>query len=77
MRQLKVGPDHAFYVGNEEKDMACAKNAGARSILLAPDETADYGQTHSIKDISGVLNHVLRRERPPSQQRGKESFLCS
>jgi len=59
MKQFKVKPDHIFYVGNEEKDMACAKNAGARSILLAPEETADYGQTYSIQTLFDVLNHVL------------------
>ena len=59
MKAFGANPAHVFYVGNEEKDMACAANAGARSILLAPGETADYGQTYSVQTLSGVLRHVL------------------
>ncbi|VVS95607.1 HAD family hydrolase [Desulfoluna spongiiphila] len=59
MTEFGSDPGHVFYVGNEEKDMDCAANAGARSILLAPGETVDYGQTYSIQTLSGVLNHML------------------
>lgn len=45
----------ACYVGNEAKDMAAARDAGMRGILLAPHgDFPDYRQTHSVRSLTEV-----------------------
>jgi len=55
---LEVDPGEAVYVGNEEKDMAGARNAGLRAILLMREAgpARDWRQTHTIRDLSGCLD---------------------
>lgn len=39
-----------IYVGDEEKDILCANNAGACSVLInRANETLNYNQKHTIK----------------------------
>lgn len=42
--------EHAVYVGNEEKDIICAKSAGVESVLLALTNK-NFGQTHTIRKL--------------------------
>ena len=61
LRQLLAAsgeaPDGACYVGNEPKDIAAARAAGMRGILLARgDDVPDCGQTHTI----GALAELAR-----------------
>ena len=45
------------FVGDERKDMDCARNAGAAGILVnRTGEAKEYGQAFEIKDLSGILN---------------------
>ena len=44
------------FVGDEIKDVQCAKNAGAVSVLInRTGETKDYGQDYEIKDLQEII----------------------
>ena len=47
------------FVGDEIKDVQCAKNAGAVSVLInRTGETKDYGQDYEIKDLREVIGLI-------------------
>lgn len=53
---LDLNPAELAFVGDEQKDIKCAHNAGAVGILVnRTAETKDYGQDHTINDLSGLL----------------------
>ena len=44
------------FVGDEEKDMVCAKNAGAYAVLInRDDDIKDYGQDKEIHTLTEIL----------------------
>lgn len=54
--KLGVGNDEMIFVGDELKDMQCAKNAGAFGVLIdRDDEEKAYGQNATISSLEGVL----------------------
>ena len=59
MDQFRMDRNNVYYVGNEEKDINCAKNAKIKSILLQSDKSNSYGQTYSAKTLSDILKYVL------------------
>jgi|GEM_PF-2370662 len=59
INQFKCAPEKAYYIGNEEKDMICAAEAGINPVLISPVTTRNYGQAHSIQTLSEIAHHVL------------------
>ena len=56
---LGLIPSELAFVGDERKDIKCAHNAGAVGILVnRTSEIRDYGQDHTINDLSGLLELV-------------------
>ena len=48
------------FVGDEVKDVQCAKNAGAVSVLInRTGETKDYGQDYEIKDLQEIIPLIV------------------
>ncbi|MDR3438139.1 HAD family hydrolase [Telmatospirillum sp.] len=57
-KDLNVLPAEAAYVGNEEKDIVGAKNAGLRAVLIDRQSSGSrhWGQDKTIADLSGCLD---------------------
>lgn len=54
--KMKIAPPDMIFVGDEEKDMACAKNAGAYAVLInRNDVDKDYGQDRTIRALTEIL----------------------
>lgn len=54
---LAVAPGEAIYVGNEEKDVLGARNAGIAAVLVARDGVARaWGQSATVGDLSGCFD---------------------
>ena len=53
-----VEPHDAYYIGNERKDIVCAKNAEISSVLYTRSSDLDYGQDHTLcnlKELGAIL----------------------
>lgn len=51
--KMQVGTADIMFVGDEEKDMACARAAGAYAVLINRDHTIkDYGQAKTIYSLA-------------------------
>lgn len=58
--KMKVNPSEIVYVGDEEKDMLCANNAGVFSVLInRGEEIKHYGQKKQIKSLMELLEIVM------------------
>ena len=54
--KMGVPVSETLFVGDEVKDMQCAKNAGAVSVLInRTGEKKDYGQDYEIKDLREII----------------------
>ena len=57
--KMGVQPRDIAFIGDEIKDVQCAKNAGAVSVLInRTGETKDYGQDYEIKDLREVIGLI-------------------
>ena len=57
--KMGVQPREIAFIGDEIKDVQCAKNAGAVSVLInRTGETKDYGQDYEIKDLREVIGLI-------------------
>ena len=57
--KMGVQLSETAFVGDEIKDVQCAKNAGAVSVLInRTGETKDYGQDYEIKDLREVIGLI-------------------
>lgn len=55
--EFHIDPSELVFVGDEKKDIECAHNAGTKGILInRTDEDKDFGQDHTINDLSGLLS---------------------
>lgn len=66
----EMGADAAdlAFVGDEEKDMQCARNAGALGILVDRDHSgADYGQAETIHSLAELPALVDRSGASPAR----------
>lgn len=54
-----VEPSNAYYIGNEKKDVECAKNAGIQSVLYAGRSYQDFGQDHTLCNLNELCEIVL------------------
>ncbi|MBO4562246.1 MAG: HAD-IA family hydrolase [Clostridia bacterium] len=58
--KMDVSIDELAFVGDEDKDMECARNAGAIAILInRTDEKCEYGQDLEISSLKELLDTVL------------------
>jgi putative hydrolase of the HAD superfamily len=54
---MNVPIEKITFVGDEKKDIECAKNAGAISVLInRTDEEKNYGQDYTIQSLTELLN---------------------
>ena len=57
--KMGVQPREIAFIGDEIKDVMCAKGAGAVSVLInRTGETKDYGQDYEIKDLREVIGLI-------------------
>ena len=55
--QIEIRASELVFAGDEKKDIECAHNAGTKGILInRTDEDKDFGQDHTINDLSGLLS---------------------
>lgn len=58
-KDMKVKISEIIFVGDEEKDMICANNAGACAVLINRDHTVkNYGQAKEIHSLAELLNMI-------------------
>lgn len=56
--KLNVKPIDTVYIGNEEKDIKCAINAGVGSILLT-NSNEDFGQNFTVSRLLDSLSYIM------------------
>ncbi len=57
--KMGVQPREIAFIGDEIKDVMCAKGAGAATVLInRTGETKDYGQDYEIKDLREVIGLI-------------------
>ncbi len=57
--RMHVDISEIVFVGDEEKDMICANNAGAYAVLINRDNTIkEYGQAREIHSLTELLDFV-------------------
>lgn len=57
--KMNIEISEMIFVGDEEKDMICANNAGAYSILINRDaQHKEYGQQKEIKSLAELLSII-------------------
>ena len=57
--KMKIDISKMIFVGDEEKDVICANNAGAYSVLINRDNTVkNYGQKKEICSLAELLSIV-------------------
>ncbi len=58
--KMKIDSSEMVFVGDEEKDMICALNAGAYAVLInREDIVKQYGQDMEIHSLTEVLDIVF------------------
>jgi putative hydrolase of the HAD superfamily len=58
-RRLGTPADQMLYVGDEQKDVTGANQAGAVSVLINREQQAiDWGQQITVSSLSEILNYV-------------------
>ncbi len=64
-RRLDVQPDMMIFVGNEEKDIVGANNAGMLSVLLDREgKNISYGETWKISSLAELSTLLFKAEMP-------------
>ena len=58
-KEFNKKDSEVYFIGNEIKDIECAKNAKVKSILIDPSGKKDFGQDYSVKKLSDVLRIIL------------------
>ena len=57
--KLGIDPSEMAFVGDESKDMECARNAGVKAILInRTDEKNDFGQDIVISDLNELIRYL-------------------
>jgi putative hydrolase of the HAD superfamily len=57
--ELKVKPNALWFVGNEEKDIAGARSAGATAVLIdRAGGVPGWGQQHTVRNLREILSLV-------------------
>ncbi|MBR1599731.1 MAG: HAD family hydrolase [Lachnospiraceae bacterium] len=57
--KMNIKTSEMVFVGDEKKDIECAKNAGVRAVLInRTNEIRDYGQDIEIKNLTELLSFI-------------------
>lgn len=57
--KMKMFPVEMIFVGDEKKDIECAKNAGAKAVLInRTNEQKEYGQDLEIKSLAELITYI-------------------
>lgn len=57
--KLGITPSEMIFVGDEKKDIDCAKNAGSVSVLInRSDENIDNGQDYTIHSLNELISLI-------------------
>ncbi|MBR0138601.1 MAG: HAD family hydrolase [Erysipelotrichaceae bacterium] len=57
--KMELKPEEIAFVGDEKKDIECAKGAGALAILInRSEDEKDFGQDLEIRDLSELLELI-------------------
>ena len=55
--EFHIDPSELVFVGDEQKDIECAHNAGTKGILINRIKVdKDFGQDYMINDLSGLID---------------------
>jgi len=61
-KKLEIETDQMVYVGNEEKDIIGANNAGALSILInMTKKIINYGEKYQFKNLRDMWHYVKQQ----------------
>lgn len=56
---MGIAPGEMMFVGDEKKDIECALNAGAASVLInRTDDVKEYGQDITIHSMDELLRFI-------------------
>lgn len=59
-KELDILVQEIMYIGDEEKDIICANNAGAVSVLIdREDKGHEYGQQYRIKNLNELKDVLM------------------
>jgi putative hydrolase of the HAD superfamily len=59
LNELKTETEETIYVGNEEKDIMGANNAGIISVLInRTNEIINYGEKYQFKNLKEMWNKI-------------------
>ncbi len=59
--KMALGPSEMIFVGDERKDIECARNAGAAAVLINRDEEEkDFGQDCTIRSMRELPDILCR-----------------
>lgn len=60
--KMNVLTSEMIFVGDEKKDMECARNAGAVSVLINRDsEEKDFGQDYVIRELKELITIIRQK----------------
>lgn len=58
-QKLSVDVGQIMFVGDEEKDIICANNAGAISVLIDRDEKRpEFGQKYRVSNLTELKKMI-------------------
>ena len=58
-RKMNSSTAEMMFVGDEKKDMECAKSAGAAAVLInRSGEEKNYGQDYTIRNMAELLEII-------------------
>ena len=59
--RMNILPSEMIFVGDEQKDIECARNAGAAAVLINRDEEEkDFGQDYTIRSMRELPDILCR-----------------
>ena len=62
--KMNILPPEMIFVGDERKDIECARNAGATAVLINRDaEEKDFGQDYTIKSMKELTDILAAEDR--------------
>ena len=71
--EFHIDPTELVFVGDEQKDIECAHNAGTKGILInRTDEDKEFGQDQTINDLTGLIDAVAELNASLEMTNGTE-----
>lgn len=71
--EFHIDPTELVFVGDEQKDIECAHNAGTKGILInRTDEDKEFGQDLTISNLTGLIDAVAELNASLEMTNGTE-----